>query len=168
MTYKTSDPQCGDFGLVRISGFTGVCVGAGQRLVGSGSYFTHAFIVGPNGDAIAAQPGGAVRTSLTEALGGRTRVAYSNFDLTDVERRTIWNTAAASVGTPYSFMDYLAIAGIRWFDNYRLENYVADTKHMICSQLVDQCYHNAGIELFPNRQPGDVAPGDLARLIGAK
>lgn len=168
MTFKTSDPQCGDFFLVHISGFSGVCISAGQRLVGSGSYFTHAGIVGPNNDAIAAYPGGAKRTSLTAALDGRTRVAYSNFDLTDVQRRIIWNSAVASQGTPYSFADYAAIPALRWFHTDALELFVADTHHMICSQLVATTYRVAGIELFPNRFPGDVAPGDLANLIGAK
>lgn len=168
MTFKTSDPQCGDFFLVHISGFSGVCISAGQSLVGSGSYFTHAGIVGPQNDAIAAYPGGARRTSLTEALGGRTRVAYSDFELSDAERSGIWQAALHYEDVPYSYLDYVAIAGVRLLGTSRLEAYVSTTGHMICSQLVEECYNSAGIELFPNRFPGDVAPGDLARLIGAK
>lgn len=166
---KTSNPLCGDFFLVHISGFTGVFIDGAQRLVGSGSYFTHAGIVGPDGQvAIAAQPGGAVQTSLTDALDGRTRVAYSNLPLVDENRAKIWSAAQHYLGTPYSFADYAAIAGIRLFHTDSLERYVMDTGHMICSQLVAQCYSDAGIKLFPNRSPGDVAPGDLANLIGAK
>jgi hypothetical protein len=37
---------------------------------------------------------------------------------------------------------------------------------MICSQLVDQCYQDAGVHLFADgRWPGDVTPADLYRLI---
>lgn len=160
-------PLPGDFGLCRISGLTGAAVSAGQRLIGSGSYFTHAFIYVGNGEVIQAQPGGAKRVLLAEALNGRKRVAYSAFPLSDDERKIIVSAAQWYTGTPYSFLDYLAIADARILGSKRLERYVSTTHHMICSQLVDECYRRAGIELFPGRIPGDVAPGDLARLIGA-
>jgi cell wall-associated NlpC family hydrolase len=142
-------------------------VSAGQRAVGSGSYFTHAFVYIGNGEVIQAQPGGASRVLLSEALDGRKRVAWSAFPLTDNERAVIVSAAKWYLGTPYSFLDYLAIAEARLLHRRRLERYVSTTSHMICSQLVDECYRRAGIELFPGRLPGDVAPGDLAKLIGA-
>lgn len=165
---KTDRPLPGDFGLCRIGGAVGLGVSAGQRLIGSGSYFTHAFIYVGAGEVIQAQPGGAKRVLLAEALDGRTRVAYSDFQLTSFQRAGIvWN-AHKLLCTPYSFLDYLAIAEARIAHSERLENYVSDTGHMICSQLVAECYkRGAGIELFPGRIPGDVAPGDLAKLIGA-
>ncbi len=44
-----------------------------------------------------------------------------------------------------------------------LLDYVAGTGHMICSQLVDQSYLDAGVHLAEDgRFPGDVTPGDLA------
>ena len=37
---------------------------------------------------------------------------------------------------------------------------------MICSQLVDEAYKRAGVQLFDdNRLPGDVDPNDLWELI---
>ena len=40
---------------------------------------------------------------------------------------------------------------------------------MICSQLVDQCYLEAGIHLYDDgRDPGDVTPADLAELVSER
>lgn len=164
---KTERPLPGDFGLCRISGFTGACISAGQRAIGSGSYYTHAFIYVGNGEVIQAQPGGVARVMLAEALDGRKRVAYSDYELTGFQRSTVVRNAVALLGTPYSFLDYPAIGAARLLGCKGFEDYVSTTGHMICSQLVDICYRRAGIELFPGRIPGDVVPGDLARLIGA-
>jgi hypothetical protein len=47
-----------------------------------------------------------------------------------------------------------------------VRDYVADTHHMICSQLVDYAYLSAGVRLFPYGEiPGDVIPADLWRLV---
>lgn len=160
-------PQPGDFGLCRISGLTGVAVSAGQRLIGSGSYFTHAFVYVGNGEVVQAQPGGAKRMPLSDAVSNHSRVAYSSFPLAPVQRAAILGAATYLIGTPYSFADYAAIGARRLLGIAALERFVRDSGHMICSQFVDECYRRAGFELFPGRIPGDVAPGDLARLIGA-
>lgn len=164
---KDSHPLPGDFGLCHIRGITGLAVSAGQRLIGSGSYFTHAFVYVGGGEVIQAQPGGAEKVLLAEAMDGRKRVAFSDFNLVDRQRENIVLAARLLLRTPYSFLDFLAIAESRILHSDRLEKYVSDSGHMICSQLVDECYRRAGIELFPGRIPGSVAPGDLARLIGA-
>jgi uncharacterized protein YycO len=164
--FKTDNPQVGDIGLVRISGVTGVLVSLGQRLIGSSSYFTHAFVVVGDGMVVQAQPGGAECVPLAEAVGSR-RVVYTDFAL-DHKRGLISLAAVAMVGTPYSFLDYAAIGLRRILRFAGLERYVANTGHLICSQLADLAYKRAGFELFPGRIPGDVTPGDIARLIGAK
>jgi len=166
MTFKTY-PLPGDFGLVRISGLTGELVSAGQRIIGSGSYYTHAFVVVGSGKTVVqAQPGGAKLMDLDDALGGR-KAVYSAYALTEEQRIAIRRAAVSLIGTPYSFLDYAAIGARRLLGTKGLESYVGSTGHMICSQLVDEAYRRAGIELFPGRIAGDVAPGDLARLIGA-
>lgn len=164
--FKTVDPLPGDFGLVRISGLTGKLVSAGQRLIGSGSYYTHAFVVVDGGFIVQAQPGGAERVSLAELVADR-KVAYSDFTLTDQQRSDIVSAAEFLVGTPYSFLDYAAIGAHRLLHLTALERFVESEQHMICSQLVAECYMHAGIFLYPNRILGDVTPGDLAHLIGA-
>lgn len=161
MTFKTSNPLPGDFGLVPISGIAGKGISLGQRIIGSGSKYQHAYIVIGN-DIVEAEPGGAARDTLHYETA-----AYSAFPLTDDQRQAIVSAAVSMVGTPYSFVDYAAIGALRLLHFGWIEDYVSASGHMICSQLVAECYRRAGIELFPNRAAGDVVPGDLARLIGA-
>jgi hypothetical protein len=76
------------------------------------------------------------------------------------------------VGRPYSFADYAAIAAhrLRYGQGYAaledrdaLARYVADSKRMICSQLVDQALTDAGWHTFTDgRLPQDVMPAELA------
>lgn len=160
----TLTPQVGAFGLVRIPGFTGSLVSAGQRLIGSGSHYTHAFIYMGNAMVVQAEPGGARMRSLASA--GIDPV-YSAMPLSDAERLAITTAAFNLIGTPYSFLDYAAIGANRLLHLDALERYEDSTHHMICSQLVVECYRRAGIELFAGRSAGDIVPGDLAHLIGA-
>jgi uncharacterized protein YycO len=167
--FKTTNPLMGDIGLVRISGLTGLAVDLGQRLSGSGSYFTHAFVVldAEQDLIVQAQPGGAVVASLRETVGDR-RVAYTDFALTSDQRLDIASAALSLIHTPYSFLDYPAIGLRRLLGISALERYVGDHGHLICSQLADLAYKRGGFDLFPGRLPGDVEPGDIARLVGAK
>jgi hypothetical protein len=68
-------------------------------------------------------------------------------------------------GTPYSWLDYLALAWAEWkLPGWKLlRNYVEDSGHLICSAYVDRVYSDSGIHLYtdPPRLPGDVTPGDL-------
>jgi hypothetical protein len=76
--------------------------------------------------------------------------------------------ARGYVGTPYSFADYAAIAGVRLgIKNGPIRRYVTTSKHMICSQLADQSLTDAGFHVFTDgRLPQDVTPGALrARLM---
>lgn len=165
MAFAT-EPQPGQFGLVRIGGTTGKLISIGQRLIGSGSTYTHAFMVVDNGMVIQGEPGGAKLVPLEQVVSGRT-AAYSAIPLDSVRRASVIEAAHSLAGTPYSYLDYLAIGAARIARTAALERFVSASGHMICSQLVDETYRRAGIELFPGRIAGDVAPGDLARLIGA-
>jgi uncharacterized protein YycO len=165
MSYSTT-PSIGQFGVTRIHGLTGRLIEFGQKVIGSGSRFTHAFVVVADGWVVQAEPGGARLVPLTSAVGGR-ETLYSDLDLTDDQRKAVALKALRLAHTPYSYLDYLAIAARRLFGASFLECYVEDSGHMICSQLVDEAFREAGIELFPGRVSGDVTPGDLARLIGA-
>ena len=64
-------------------------------------------------------------------------------------------------------MDYFALALHRLgIPAPELKRYIGSSKHLICSQLVDLVYAEAGIHLFTdNRWPGYVTPADLANLI---
>lgn len=158
-------PQPGQFGVVRTPGIVGRLISAGQRIAGSGSYYTHAFLVIGGGYAVQSQAHGAELTTIDHVTSDR-EAAYSALPLSDVERAAVCAEAMRLVGTPYSYLDYFAIAAARVAHTSALYRFVGATGHMICSQLVDEAYRRAGIELFHDRIPGDVTPGDLARLIG--
>lgn len=165
----TTYPQPGDFALTKIAGLTGAFISAGQHLVGDGAPIQHALVYVGNGEIVQAMPGGAELVPLEEA---NTPYIWSTgrIPLTAAERVRIVGAARGLVGTPYSFLDYASIA----LAHFRIRpawvrDYVADSGHLICSQLVDEAYKRGGVQLFDDgRLPGDVTPGDLWWLLQAE
>jgi uncharacterized protein YycO len=163
-----SVPQPGAIGLTNVVGPVGRLISLGEFLCGDGfTRYEHAFLVLDNGELIEAQPGGAVIRPLTE-YDQRDVLFVAPAGLTDEQRAAVVAAAVGYLGTPYSFLDYAAIAAHRFrLPIPGLRRYVASTGHQICSQLVDQCYLDAGVHLFDDgRWPGWVTPGDLALLLG--
>ncbi|MFB7949474.1 hypothetical protein ACFC6L_31700 [Kitasatospora phosalacinea] len=162
-------PLPGDFAVVRMGGRTGRLIRIGQFLNGDGfADYEHAFVHVGDGELVEAQPGGAVLRPLSSYDDRPALWSTGRIPLTDEQRSAITAAARAYVGTPYSFADYLALAAVRLHlpIGPPLRHYVASTEHMICSQLVDQCYQDAGVHLFADhRWPGYVTPADLARLL---
>lgn len=177
----------GAFFLTRVGGATGWLIGAGQALAGDPSRWEHAGIVtSEQGDTVEAAPGGAFAGHLADYAGrpllisdqpvqlwatgalahlgdGARRAAEGN------ARRWVAEEALALIGTPYSALDYLALALLhlhlpsRW-----VRQRVEDSGHLICSALVDAVLRRAGIHLFDDdRLPGDVMPADLAAWADA-
>ncbi|MFC8583204.1 hypothetical protein ACFUGD_01300 [Streptomyces sp. NPDC057217] len=161
-----TSPLPGDFALTKIGGVTGKLVAAGQALVGDASPVQHAFVYVGDGQVVQAMPGGAELIRLEDASEP---VVWStgHFELTPLRREFIKWTAIGLVGTPYSFLDYASIGLAHFRIRPRwVREFVADTGHMICSQLVDEVYLRAGVHLFDDgRLPGDVTPGDLWKLL---
>ncbi|MFB7823844.1 hypothetical protein [Streptomyces hydrogenans] len=162
-------PLPGDFALTKIGGITGRFVAAGQALVGDAAPVQHAYVYVGNGEIVQAMPGGAELIRLEDASEP---VVWSTgkIPLTDEQRYMIMVSAGALVGTPYSFLDYVSIALAHWRIRPRwVRDYVASSGHMICSQLVDEVYRRAGVDLLPEtRLAGDVTPGDLWRVLHPK
>ena len=170
MTGSEPAPLPGDFAVVRIPGDVGRLIRVGQWLNGDGyADYEHAFISVGGGELVEAEPGGARLASLTEYAALAPVWSTGRITLTDEQRAALVAAAHRYIGVPYSFLDYGSLALARF--RLRLpvvKRYVADTHHMICSQLVDQCYQDAGVHLFRDgRIPGDVTPGDLYRVIRA-
>ncbi|TQF07525.1 hypothetical protein E6W39_23410 [Kitasatospora acidiphila] len=165
----TRSPRPGDFAVVRITGGVGRLIRIGQWLNGDGyADYEHAFILVGDDMVIEAQPGGARKTPLATYQDRPIRWSSERFPLTNNQRAAIVSAAHRYLGVPYSFLDYLALATHRFRlpGNGLLKGFVADSRHQICSQLVDQCYRDAGVSLFPNhRWPGYVTPAELARLL---
>lgn len=153
-------PQPGDIGLVSIKGITGWLIRVGQWINGDGyANYEHAFIMVDPDTLVEAEPSGAIHTTFTDrpVLWIHCPARY---------RRAVADAALELVGTPYSFADYLAIAAVRLHIPSRaLRRYVTSSKHMICSQLVDEAARRGGWDLFTDgRLPQDVTPGDLWQL----
>lgn len=164
---KHTHPLPGDIGLTQISGVTGRLIRFGQWINGDGfADYEHAFLVLPGDRLLEAEPGGARIRQLTEYDGSDVLYVCPK-RLTEQQRGGICAAADRYVGVPYSFLDYAAIATHRFhLPVPGLRRYVASTRHMICSQLVDQCYQDAGVHLFADgRWPGYVTPMALYTLL---
>jgi cell wall-associated NlpC family hydrolase len=161
----TAEP--GDFGLVPMSGRAGRLIRLGQLLDGDGfADYEHAFVYVGNDTIIEAEPGGARSAPLNYA-----GVLWSTgiINPTDAQRAAIVNAAQSYIGTPYSVLDYFAIAARRMHIPVPyLRAYIASTGHMICSQLVARCYADAGCPLFGDEWTGYDTPGDLWRVLQAR
>lgn len=157
-------PQPGDIALTQIHGPVGLGIRAAQYLLGDGfADFEHALQYLGDGQIIEAEPGGARIAELTE---------YDPATLVwlrcpDQYRNAVVAAARGMEHTPYSFLDYDAIALHHFhIPAPGLQHYIASTGHMICSQLVDEAARRGGWQLFDDgRWPGYVIPGDIWGLI---
>lgn len=83
------------------------------------------------------------------------------------DRDAVVAGARRFIGTPYSFLDYLALALHRLhIPAPGLLAFIASRRHMICTQLVDRSELDGGLHLFADgRWPGYVTPAALADLL---
>jgi hypothetical protein len=171
-------PQPGDYACRNMGGTPGKLISVGEWLDGSGfSIYDHAEVYvgmpnknGPYGYTMGAYPGGARLVPLQlEQLNDGNGFLWSTgkTEMTGEQRSLIVATAMTCEGVGYSAADYFAIAAHRLHVPVPgLREYIGDTGHMICSQMVDFCYMRAGVHLFTDgRWPGYVTPADLANLL---
>lgn len=160
--------QPGDFFLAPISGRVGAGIRFGQFLNGEGFIeYQHAGILLNSGWTIEAMPGGAILGKISNYPYESLRWSTGLVELTPAQRVAIVRAGWHARGIPYSFLDYLALAGHRFHMPLpRLRQYIADSGHMICSQLVDHLYARGGKHLFDDgRWPGYVTPASLNMLL---
>ncbi len=156
-------PQPGDIGLTKITGFVGVLIRGLQFLNGDFARPTHAFLYLGDGMVFEAQPGGAVISPLSE-YDGRW-VEYVDWPLTDDQRARIVARARTYVGVGYNWTTYFYLATYRFHIRPKwLKDRVQRDKRLICSQAVDKIYEEEGVHLFTDVFPGNVTPADLGRL----
>lgn len=163
-------PMPGDFELCQISGEVGAFIRFGQWFNKDGfSKFEHARLHLGGGLCIDAKPGGASLGAMSAYDDVAHVWSTGLIPLTTAQRSKIVSAGFSYIGVDYSFADYLALFAKRmhaWLPG--LNAYVKSSKHMICSQLVAQCYDDAGVVL--PTQPahtfnGDVTPGDLYKVL---
>src|SRR6202000_625782 len=158
-------PQPGDIGPVTMGGSAGKLIRVGQFLNHNGfENFEHAFVSLGGNLIIEAEPGGArITTQHYDPSTIHWCTGISKL-WTDQARSHVAAAARRYEGVPYSAADYFAIAAhtlhLPW--SPLLKNYVASTKHMICSQLADQVALDCGVRIFPYEYwNGYVTPGGL-------
>lgn len=161
-------PKPGDIGLTTVSGWGGKGIRIAQCLMGCPwDAKQHAF-------GVESVDPGTGKLWIVEAMpdGARHVINKHGAEQTiylrcpDEFRAGVAQAYLDLVGTPYSWLDYQAIAlhhlGI---PAPHLKKFIQSTKHMICSQLVDEGALRGGWHLFDDgRWPGYVPPCDLWRL----
>lgn len=175
--------QPGDFGLVHSHSDTGRLIGAAEWLdevcqghlgnADRASLYRHAFLVervdGQAVHAIEARPSGAGR-AVYPLDGPDILWSAGHFQLTDAQRQQIVAWAVVHIGAGYSWAAYLRQAAVRLHvpgAAALLARQVEVSGQYICSQYVGAAYAAAGVHLFRDgRAPYDVAPSDLADLLG--
>lgn len=168
------EPQPGDIGLTQIRGAVGLGIRIGQWLNGDGfANYEHAFVVSevvPTGDGkpplvfiVEAEPGGAHEAPLTEYDAN----AVAWLRCPEQYRSAVAAAARDQIGTPYSFLDYLAIALHRFhIPMPGLRAYIASGKHAQCATLADRIAALGGWHLYDDgRWEGYVTPEDLWHLV---
>ena len=163
-------PEPGDFACVSVHGAGGRLIHLVEDLDGAiWDMYQHVELYVGGGQVVEAEPGGARTRDLRAYVtpGQLTLWSTGRIHLTAAQRDAIVTAAFGYIGTPYSWLDYAAIAAHRLrLPLPGLRAYVASTHHQICSQLIDQCFADAGVHLFEDgRWPGFVTPADLAGLI---
>lgn len=111
---------------------------------------------------VEAMPGGAIEVALDD-----TYLRPEFIWVRPAYRGDQGEVAAASAhgyrGTPYSWLDYAALTAHHLhLPVPLLDRYITTSKHMICSQLVDQAMSDAGFHVFDDgRLAQDVTPAAL-------
>lgn len=157
----TAVPQPGDIGLASISGEAGRLIRLGQALNGSGfSRYEHAFVYIGDGLIAEAEPAGARCVPLHYG-----DAYWCRFTPTAAQRTAIATAARgyAQARVPYGFADYAALAAHRLHVPVPgLRQRIESAGSLICSQLADRCYQDAGYQIWDDgRWCGYVTPGDL-------
>jgi hypothetical protein len=166
----------GDFCCKPIAGGLGQAIRLGQWANGDGFtdydhteiYCGDADAVAPWGYTFSAYPGGAHHVALPcppETLPGALW-SSGHIDLTARQRVAALEWCLRLKGTPYSFLDYDALAAHRLhLPVPGLKTYIKSSGHQMCSQITDFIYMKAGVHFFHGIWQGYVVPAMLSNLI---
>lgn len=161
-------PQPADFVLVHIPGQGGTVIQVLQYLDGTGfSDYEHVALYAGGGTVIEMASHGIQSASLSKYDRVPHRWSSGIIPLTIDERAAIVQAAniylSRNIG--YSWEDYGALAARHLHIPVPgLREYIANTGHMICSQLIAACYSDGGHPLY-DRWTGYTTPGDLNQLL---
>lgn len=169
----------GDIGFTNIGGAAGALIWLGQELIDATSKeeskFKHVLVVSEGGPApkiVQAMPPGAEEIEIgpehwsPSVVYIRPHYKVAGVGYGGMSER-VAEAARGYVGTPYSFLDYVALAGLHLgIKDGLIRRRVTSSGHMICSQLADQAMSDAGWHVFDDgRLPQDVTPAALYRKM---
>lgn len=164
------EPKPGDIFITTIHGSVGAGIGAAESLLELverwkkriETRWRHAGVYVGDGQGIEAEPGGARLADLSE---------YASYPVLWLRCPPEFGPAVAAAavrlkGTPYSYLDYLAITDHALHIPFPgLEDFIKDGNHAMCSQLADRAAMLGGWILYTDhRWEGWVTPVDLALL----
>lgn len=160
----TSNPPVGSIGVTATRGF----VAWGIRLF-TFSRVNHAFIVGPNGLIVEAQPGGARVGHISQYPNARFNI---HDEIPSATGWAIWQTALGFTtanqgrGIGYGWLDDAALF-FRFFGIWipAINERIAREDRLQCAQLATLAYARNGVTLFENENPMAVDPGDLDEIF---
>lgn len=170
------DLRPGDIGFGPIGGRVGLGVRIALAIADGGGPYQHVYMVtegcvksyespgfsldeysGPW--AVEAMPRGAVKVDISSRW--TKDFCYIRPDyLDETQALQAASIAEGLIGTPYSYLDYLALAAHHMhLPVSHLDKFITTSKHMICSQLVDYCLTQANWHTFnDHRLSQDVTP----------
>ena len=139
----------------------------------TGNKFTHSGIVGerlPNGDYVIYEAYfSGFRENRLSYYDGIAEVEFSDFQLTQVERRAIIAEAKRFIGIGYSYGAILALLlSSRGFCPQWIFRKLADPRNLICSEAVARAYYNAGLPFKLGIDFARMTPGDLSRYLAGE
>lgn len=116
-------------------------------------------------ECLSAEPGGAKILPIAD-FGN---AAWSQFPLTDIERRLITGIGRALEGYPYNVIAF-GMVGVQFLTGQRLPSWVFRFVDGLpgaeCAQLADRVLTAAGVSVFEdNREPGILYPGSWEKLF---
>lgn len=179
-----ADPQPGDLCVCKISGAGGIAIDLAEWFSGARafSHWDHVRIALGNGMVLQAEPGGAQIIPHDPQPGELWSTGLPDLALDATQQAQVWELGHQLQGTPYSALDYWALAAHRmdipdwklWPDPaadglVTLQQYIQNSSHQMCSQLADYMRLRLGSHLFmDDRWPGYVTPWDIGhRIVGA-
>jgi hypothetical protein len=160
----------GDFGAARVHGLIGWDISWAERLAGLGKgEWQHALTYVGGGLCLQAEPGGARIVTRPVQSGDIWSSGLAQFALTAAQQGRVMPLAESPAfrDVGYSALDYGAIFCHKLhLPAPGLQDYIGDTGHMICSQMVDEFALKLGLHLFSDgRWAGFVTPWDIGNLL---
>lgn len=126
------------------------------------SPYYHAALYKGDGFVVEARPRGVIERDLNGPDGDK---AFDVIEAPDGREKgeAALQWALSQVGKSYDKKGVAVLVADRMLRSVKLKD--KDRDKFSCGELVTCAFLNAGVELFPDRNPGDIVPADFARFL---